>query len=211
MTIQRDVHLLVLDTLSDWEVGYAIAYLNRPAPGMASSYRVRTVGLDRGPVRTIGGVTIMPELTVADVRAADSALMILPGSDLWGDPRTDPVLDKARELVQAGVPVAAICGATFGLARAGLLDDRRHTSNAPVYLTPSGYRGAAHYVDAPAVEDRDVITASGTAPVELAQLILARLRVFSPRALEAWFGLYKTGNPACYAAFVEALEHGGSA
>jgi transcriptional regulator GlxA family with amidase domain len=211
MTTQRDVHLFVLDTLADWEVGYAIAFINRPAPGVPSPYRVRTVGFDRSPVRTLGGVTIVPDLMLTDLRSADSAMLILPGADLWFESRTDPALDKARELVRAGVPVAGICGAVFGLARAGLLDDRRHTSNDPQWLASSGYRGAAHHVNAPAVDDRGVITASATAPVDLAHLILARLGVFSPRALEAWFGLYKTGNPACYAAFMEALGHGGPA
>ena len=46
-----------------------------------------------------------------------------------------------------GVPVAAICGATAGLARAGLLDQRNHTSDAAGYLAATGYAGGAHYVD----------------------------------------------------------------
>src|SRR5687767_593981 len=47
----QDVHLLLLDTLSDWEAGFAIAHINRPAPGVSSRYRVRGVGLNRSPVR----------------------------------------------------------------------------------------------------------------------------------------------------------------
>ena len=75
----------------------------------------------------------------------------------------------ARRFLAAGVPVAAICGATFGLAIEGLLDDRAHTSNAPEYLEYSGYRGGDRYVDEPAVVDGDLITASGVAPVHFAQ------------------------------------------
>ena len=92
------------------------------------------------------------------------------------------------------MPVAAICGATFGLARAGLLDERRHTSNAREYLAPSGYRGAALYRDEPAVTDRDLITASGVMPVDFARAIFARLEVFPPKVLDAWYGLHKTGE-----------------
>ena len=47
----------------------------------------------------------------------------------------------ARRFLTAGVPVAAICGATYGLALEGLLDDRAHTSNAAEYLAYSGYAG----------------------------------------------------------------------
>jgi putative intracellular protease/amidase len=110
--------------------------------------------------------------------------------------------------VAAGVPVAAICGATFGLARAGLLDERRHTSNDKGWLATSGYRGGARYVNEPAVDDGGVITASAMASLEFARLILARLAVFPPKALEAWYGLFKTGDPACYYALTEALKDG---
>ena len=46
----------------------------------------------------------------------------------------------APEFLEAEVPVAAICGATAGLAAAGLLDDRRHTSNAPEFVEALGPR-----------------------------------------------------------------------
>jgi putative intracellular protease/amidase len=203
---QETVHLLVLDTLADWEPGYAVAHINRPAPGFPSRYRVRTVGITGKPVRTLGGLGIEPDLALEALEPSQSALLILPGAELWAEPSTDPALDKARAFVAAGVPVAAICGATFGLARAGLLDDRRHTSNDPGWLASSGYRGSAHYVNEPVVEDRGVITAPATAPLEFARTILARLGVFPAKALEAWYGLYKTGKPEHYFAFVKALD-----
>ncbi len=170
---------------------------------------MRAVGFDRRPVRTVGGLTITPELTLGELTPAASAMLILPGADLWAEPVTDPALAMARAFLDARVPVAAICGATFGLARAGLLDERRHTGNDPGWLATSGYRGAPLYVNEPAVEDRDVITASATAPLEFARLVLRRLEVFPPGALEPWYGLYKTNDPACYFAFVQALGQGG--
>jgi putative intracellular protease/amidase len=204
----QDVHLFVLDTMADWEPGFAIAHINRPMPGMSSGFRVRTVGQDRTPVRSMGGLTIVPDLSLSEISPSGSAMLILPGADLWSDGSTDPVLSMAKEFVAAGVPVAAICGATYGLARAGLLDDRLHTGNDPGWLASSGYGGAAHYVQEPAVEDGGVITASVTASLEFARLVLARLGIFSPRALEAWYGLYKTGNPACYVELMGAIGHG---
>ena len=94
------------------------------------------------------------------------------------------------------MPVAAICGATGGLALAGLLDDRAHTSNAAEFLTGLGYGGAAHYRDEPAVTDGDLITASSTAPVEFAREILARLDVYEPHVLDSWYKLYGRRDPA---------------
>lgn len=202
----KDVHLLVLDTLADWEPGFAIAHINQPAPGMPSRYRVRTVGLSSEPVLTKGGMRILPDLTVAQLSPAESALLILPGADIWSEPRTDPALKSAEAFVNAGVPVAAICGGTLGLARAGLLDTRRHTSNAPEFLASTGYAGAGHYVNESVVEDRGVITAPATASLEFARHLLEKLRVYAPPALEAWYALFRTGKPEHYFAFVDALK-----
>ncbi len=96
------------------------------------------------------------------------------------------------------MPVAAICGATTALARAGILDEYRHTSNAPDYLRATGYRGAALYQEAAAVTDGNLITASATAPVDFAYQIFKRLEVYDAQTLEAWYGLYKTGDPSYF-------------
>jgi putative intracellular protease/amidase len=202
----QNVHLLVLDTLADWEPGLTIAHLNEPAPGMPSKYRVRSVGLSSKTVVTKGGLRILPELTLEELSPADSALLIFPGADIWMEQRTDPALEKALAFVKAGVPVAAICGGTVGLARAGLLDTRRHTSNAPEFLAGTGYAGADYYVNQPVVEDDGVITAPATASLELAKHLLQKLHVFAPAALEAWYALYRTGNPKHYFEFVEAVK-----
>jgi putative intracellular protease/amidase len=47
--------------------------------------------------------------------------------------------EVASRFLDTGVPVAAICGATEALARAGLLDRRPHTSAAPEALAATGY------------------------------------------------------------------------
>ncbi|MCF8070648.1 MAG: glutamine amidotransferase [Desulfobacterales bacterium] len=202
-----DVHLFVLDSMADWEPAFAIAHINRPAPGIASKYCVKTVGIDRKIIRSMGGITIQPDMSLDELVPEQSSMLILPGSDLWTDTITDAALAKAKDFVDSGVPVAAICGAVFGLARVGLLGDRRHTGNDPNWLASSGYRGMANYVQQPAVEDDGIITASVTSSLEFAKLILGRLGVFSLSTLEAWYNLYKTGNPEYYFEFMEALSH----
>lgn len=205
-----DVHLFVLDSMADWETAFAIAHINRPAPGITSKYSVKTVGVDRKMIRSMGGITIQPDMSLDELVPGKSSMLILPGSDLWTDTITDPALAKAKDFSDSGVPVAAICGATFGLARAGLLDNRRHTSNDPNWLASSGYRGMAKYVQEPTVEDGGIITASVTASLEFAKCILGRLGIFSLNTLNAWYNLYKTGNPKYYFEFMEALSHEGT-
>src|SRR5947209_15418214 len=149
--MSSSVYLYVTDTMADWEAAYAIAHIERPSwqrsPGR---YRVRTVGVSRTPVTTMGGVRITPDLALTELSLDDAAMLILTGADTWvADGAHASALEAARRLLDQGRFVAAICGATYGLARAGLLDERRHTSNAPVFLDASGYGGGALYVDAP--------------------------------------------------------------
>lgn len=195
----QHVHLAVYDTLADWEVGHATAHINngnwQREPGR---YRVVTVGAGREPVRSMGGMLITPDITLDELRVEDSAMLILPGSDTWLSGANAAFAKKARQFLEAEVPVAAICGATAGLAAEGLLDDRRHTSNAPEFVQALGSKGAEHYCDLPAVTDRGLTTASGTAPVDFAREVFAALKLYTPEVLASWYRLYGLGDPAGY-------------
>lgn len=193
------VQLFVFNTLADWETGFAVAGINNPAlqkhPGR---YRVQTVGLDAEPVTTIGGVTILPDITLNELEPSPSAMLILPGGEAWDEGKNSEILESAKRFLAAGIPIAAICGATAGLARAGILDDKHHTSNAPEYLQATNYRGAALYQNQPVVTDGNVITAHSTAPLDFAYHIFKKLDLYDNPILEAWYGLFKTGDSSYY-------------
>lgn len=193
------VHVAVYDSLADWEIGYVTTAISNPAwqrqPGR---YRIRTVGASREPVTTMGGLRIVPDVHLEEVDPADSAMLVLAGNDIWPTEAFAPFVDKARQFLDAGVPVAAACGATGALAAAGMLDDRSHTSNAAEFLQAVGYGGGHLYRDEPAVTDGDLITASGITPVDFARAIFARLDLYEPRVLDAWYALYGERDPRGY-------------
>lgn len=199
------VHVAVYDTFVDWEIGLAIDHINKPMwhrePGR---FAVSTVGATREPIMTMGGLRVTPDVTLDQVQPEGSAMLILAGNDIWHTEQFTPFAAKAREFLDAGVPVAAICGATGGLALAGLLDDRAHTSNAAAFLDAVGYAGGHLYRDEPAVTDRDLVTAAANAPAHFAREILARLDVFEPDVLASWFSLYGHRDPA---GFYELMAH----
>ncbi|WP_338781909.1 type 1 glutamine amidotransferase family protein [Streptomyces sp. DG1A-41] len=199
---RKPVHLAVYDTLADWETGHATAHLAR------AGYRIRTVGPSADPVTSIGGLRIQPDAALHDVRPEDSSLLILPGADLW-DTSDDlaPFARKARAFLEAGVPVAAICGATAGLAREGLLDDRAHTSAVSFYLAATGYAGGERYVETDAVTDGHLVTAGPTEPVAFAREIFRLLGVYEGEVLDAWYRLFHDSDAAAYA----VLEKAGAA
>ncbi|MFI8188686.1 DJ-1/PfpI family protein [Streptomyces sp. NPDC085946] len=196
---RKPVHLAVYDTLADWETGHTTAHLAR------AGYEIITVGPSAAPVTSIGGLRVQPGTALDDLRPEDSSLLILPGADLWdtGDDLA-PFARKARAFLDAGVPVAAICGATAGLAREGLLDDRAHTSAVPFYLAATGYRGGERYVEADAVADGGLVTAGPTDPVALAREVLRLLGVYDGELLDAWYRLFHDSDPEAYAVLAKA-------
>jgi putative intracellular protease/amidase len=139
-----------------------------------------------------------------DLDPARSALLILPGGQGWDRGEHLAAAHKAREFLDAGVPVAAICGATAGLARVGVLDERRHTSNAIAYLKGTGYAGTDRYEDVPAFSDGLLVTAGGMAPLEFAREIFKLLDLYEDEALQAWYDLYKTGGSQHWARLQQA-------
>jgi putative intracellular protease/amidase len=195
------IHLFVFNTLADWEPGFLVAGINNPdgqkAPGR---YQVRTVAATPDAITTIGGIRILPDVVLDQLGPAESAMLVLPGGESWDQGGNREAVEKAKEFLAAGVPIAAICGATAGLARGGILDTRKHTSNAAEYLAATGYRGAHLYQTADVVSDQNVVTASAMKSLEFAREIFERLEVYDDRVLEAWYGLFKTGDPKYYAA-----------
>jgi putative intracellular protease/amidase len=143
----------------------------------------------------MGGVRIVPDLTLDELDPVGSAMLIMPGAELWDSGGNREFAVAAQGFLDVGKPVAAICGATFGLADAGMLDDREHTSGGLEYLKLSAnYRGEKHYKDVPAHTDGLLITASPTSPVEFAREIFTTLDLYPPDTLDAWYGLYSTGD-----------------
>ena len=75
------VYVYTLDTLADWELGYVAAELNskrffkKDAPDVS----VKTVSVSKDPVKTMGGLTIIPDCVLSDIAATEKSVLVLPG------------------------------------------------------------------------------------------------------------------------------------
>jgi putative intracellular protease/amidase len=137
-------------------------------------------------------------MLLADLDPAASDLLVMPGAEMWDAGGGEAFAAAAERFLDAGVAVAAICGATTGLARAGLLDERNHTSNSADYLAKTGYAGGHRYVDERAVIDGDLITAGPQSPVQFARAAMERLGLASERTLKAYEALFDRGDLAAF-------------
>lgn len=203
------VYVYTLDTMADWEIGYVTAELNsgrffkKDAPDVS----VKTVGISKEPVKTMGGLSIIPDCVIEDIAINDKSVLLLPGGNTWEEPKHGIVIKKAIELLSTGATVCAICGATVALAHEGLLDQHPHTSNGVGFLEmfcPS-YKGSSYYVDKPSVVGDNLITASASGALLWAKQIIEHLGVFRPDTLEEWYAYFNTGETQHFFALMQTL------
>ncbi|MFC7782859.1 type 1 glutamine amidotransferase family protein [Rossellomorea sp. GCM10028870] len=202
--------LYVLDTMSDWEYGYLIAELNsgRYFKKEAAPIKVMTVGATKEMITTMGGLSIKPDISLDECTLEREDLLILPGGTTWSEDIHQPILERVGQALELGTVVAAICGATEGLANMGYLDTRKHTSNNLEYtkMVCSNYKGETFYESGPAIADGNLITASGIAPLEFAMEVLKKIDVFKPDTLHSWYNLNKTHQPQYFFELMNSIN-----
>lgn len=186
----KKVYVLVFDGLADWEAPLALCEVRN-----SGKYEVVTVGFTGAPVTTMAGLNVIPDIPLAAINPDDAAMLILPGGELWEAGSPEGVSALLKGLHAYDIPIAAICGATLGVARAGLTKGRRHTSSDRGYLEAfvPGYADGALYSTDLAVTDSTLITASGVGSVEFAREITRYLGVYTDEQASRWFDLYKHG------------------
>lgn len=189
-------YLFVFDGLADWEPALAMCQINK-----SGKFEVATAGLSTEPVVTMGGCKICPDTTLDAIRPEEAAIFILPGGTMWEQGPNEDVIEFVGHIHAKDVIIAAICGATLEVARAGLTRGLYHTSNSQGYLKAMfrDYQDDDFYVDKPAVTDKNLITASGLGSIEFAREIVSRLHIYDDEEIQELYDMFKHGViPARY-------------
>jgi len=206
----KKVFLYVFNTMSDWEYGYLIAELNsgRYFKKDLAPLKVITVGANKEIITTMGGLSIKPDISLEECILEGTDLIILPGGTTWSEEIHQPILERIGQALKLGTIVAAICGATEGLANMGYLDTRKHTSNNLEYtkMVCPNYKGERFYKMEPVVSGENLITASGVAPLEFAMEVMKKLDVFAPDTLHSWYNLNKTHKPEYFFQLMNSIS-----
>jgi transcriptional regulator GlxA family with amidase domain len=123
---QRTVLFVLFDDVQSLDVTGPLEVFAGAEKHTPGTYRIRTASLDGAPVRTSGGLTVVPDGTLGD--APTPHTLIVPGGK--GTRGADPRLtDWVREHGARAGRVISVCTGAILLAEAGLLDGRRVTTH----------------------------------------------------------------------------------
>ena len=178
-TEMKPITIVITDGYSDWEIA-VLAGVGRAFYGAD----IRFVSPDGGQVTSTAG------LRIADTdkfEAPHSGVVVVCGGPAFESYHAPDLSERLRKARSNGCVIAGICGGTIALARAGLLDKVRHTSNGPRYLGQfaDSYRGTATYVDqTKALRDADIITAAAPMPSSFAMEVLIAAGLEETKAAE---------------------------
>jgi putative intracellular protease/amidase len=188
-------HVLVYlhEGYADWEIGFILPEL------VKAGYGVKSASTDGLVVKSMGGLTVQPDQRLSSVDPIELFdLVILPGGDSWNDPKNhQEILALIPTWYKSGRVIAGICGAVIGLARIGLLNSVKHTSNyLPItqQFAPN-YTGCKFHSQRLAETDQNLITASGVGAIEFSCEILKVLKIFDEAQAEEWLNFYKHAIP----------------
>lgn len=148
----------------------------------ASAVRINTVAATAGPVPTaLASDGPLGPKVIADYGFDDAPpldLLLVPGGLGTAQQLYDaPMLEFLRTRAASARIVASVCTGSALLARAGLLDGRRATSNKQVFALAAQQSDRVEWVESARwVEDGPYFTSSGvTAGMDMALAIIERL------------------------------------
>ncbi|MGF6926254.1 putative intracellular protease/amidase [Chitinophaga sp. W2I13] len=180
-------YVFLFNGYSDWEPALAMYGL-----GSFTDTNIVTFSFTGEPVTSGGQLKIQPRASLDEALKADIDLLILPGGAAMENDSNAAIIPLVKQLLAQQKTVAAICGATVLLGQHGFLDNIAHTSNHPEVLKQQApaYKGAGKYLDEPAVADKQIITASGTAMTAFAKAIYQHFNLLEIEPLKFWFGFF---------------------
>lgn len=195
MDSRKEVLFVLIPEYADWEFALLAPGLRRGFGMWEPQYDVRTVAADEGPVMSIGGVRCLPDYTFQTIPDDYAALVLVGGSNWWGE-EAQRVVPLVEHALARQVVVGAICDASAFLGANRFLNDVDHTSNGLAYLQSragAAYNGAARYRDVPSVRDGNLVTANGVGFIDFTCNMLAALNAAQEKEIDAVRATFKSG------------------
>lgn len=195
--VKESVLFVLIPEYADWEASLLMPALSRGGFGMwEKTYQIKTVAPTMSPVRSMGGVSLMPDYSFDNAPDTFAALILVGGTN-WFNSDAKRVLPLIHHALEKKSVIGAICDASTFLAVNGFLNQTAHTSNELEGLkthSDSLYTGESQYRDLPSVRDGNMVTANGFGFIEFTQDILLALQVAPSDTIETFFQICKRGS-----------------
>lgn len=160
-----------------------------------SKYVNKVVAPTLEPVKSIGGFRTVPDYSF-ETMPEDYAALVLIGGFGWTTPVAEQIVPIVRKAIDSGKIVGAICNGASFMAKAGFLNNVKHTGNGLEQLQLWGgdnYTNPDGYVHVQAVSDNNIVTANGSATLEFAKELLLLLENDTPERIEMYYQFNKQG------------------
>jgi len=129
MDQKKTIGLVFIDEFADWEFGLlsgsAVEWFGARAVALAPT---------AGPLRSIGGLHLVPDRGLDPQENADLDAVAVIGANTWPSEDAPDIAPLLHSILSRGGIVGGICGGTLALARAGVFEGRRHTSNGAGWI-----------------------------------------------------------------------------
>lgn len=152
------------------------------------------------PVTAIGGFKVIPDYTFENM-PDDYAAIVLIGGFGWLSPDAVEVVPIVRKAIDRRKIVGAICNGASFMAKAGFLNNVRHTGNGMQQLKLWGgdnYTNPGGYVHQQAVSDGGIVTANGSGVLEFTKELLLLLENDTPDRIEMYYQFNRQGFCALF-------------
>ena len=147
------------------------------------------------PVKSIGGFRTVPDYSF-ETMPEDYAALVLIGGFGWTTPVAQQLVPIVKKAIDSGKIVGAICNGASFMAKAGFLNNVKHTGNGLEQLQLWGgdnYTNPDGYVHVQAVSDNNIVTANGSATLEFAKELLLLLENDTPERIEMYYQFNRKG------------------
>jgi len=200
--------VLYYDSFGEFEAVIALQQL-------APKGEILGVALERRPCVSEEKQVFLPGLTVAEAKAEEFDVFIIPGGDATPLIPNEELRAFLKALHARGKIIGAICGGVILLGAAGLLRGKRFTGEAREFENSaeklSRYFSGAVYTGEDVVVDGTIVTAMGQAFVEFGIEVAALAGIFPTAEAKShdlrWFkNAFEVGASAHDLAEIERLH-----
>lgn len=190
------VLLVLISEYADWEPALLSAGLRRGFGLWEPRYTIASVSLTDSPIKSIGGLTVLPDYTIESAPSDFSALILIGGTN-WFSSETEKVLPLIKIALERKAVLGGICDGSMFLGTHGFLNHVNHTSNNLALLKEkagSKYKGESLYhADQQSVLDGNIVTANGVGFIEFARDVFTVLDVAPKQKIDEFYKACKTG------------------